>query len=155
MAVIILADHDRKTARRWVKKIRVVTWPYGVKGLYALRNFAILDEKNEYLVKANSYWFLLNTETGRPMRIMESDTAPLRGVQPETRDGGCGKKDPGAEGDGGDGPDGGHETPSRHEPSCKQCPVCGHCERTSSGRDGNFRRSGLNTGKRLCSGMRS
>ena len=51
------------------EKIRVVTWPYGVKGLYALRNFAILDEKNEYLVKANSYWFLLNTETGRPMRI--------------------------------------------------------------------------------------
>ena len=47
------------------EKIRVVTWPYGVKGLYALRNFAILDEKNEYLVKANSYWFLLNTETGR------------------------------------------------------------------------------------------
>ena len=65
------------------EKIRVVTWPYGVKGLYALRNFAILDEKNEYLVKANSYWFLLNTETGRPMRIMESDTAPYGEFSPK------------------------------------------------------------------------
>ena len=58
------------------ERIKVVTWPYAVKGLYALRNFAILDENGGYLVKANSYWFLMNTETGRPMRILESDTAP-------------------------------------------------------------------------------
>ena len=45
------------------ERIKVLTWPYAVKGLYALRNFAILDEKGEYLVKANSYWFLMNTET--------------------------------------------------------------------------------------------
>ena len=44
------------------ERIKVVTWPYAVKGLYALRNFAILDENGGYLVKANSYWFLMNTE---------------------------------------------------------------------------------------------
>jgi len=63
--------------------IRVVTWPHGVKGLYALRNFALLDEKGEYLVKANSYWFLMNTETGRPMRIEEADTAPYGAFAPK------------------------------------------------------------------------
>ena len=60
-----------------------VTWPYAVKGLYALRNFAILDENGGYLVKANSYWFLMNTETGRPMRILESDTAPYGEFSPK------------------------------------------------------------------------
>ena len=65
------------------ERIRVVTWPYAVKGLYALRNFAILDENGGYLVKANSYWFLMNTETGRPMRIMESDTAPYGEFSPK------------------------------------------------------------------------
>lgn len=58
------------------ERIRVQTWPYAVKGVYALRNFAILDERDEYLVKANSYWFLMDTEIGRPMRITEADTAP-------------------------------------------------------------------------------
>ena len=65
------------------ERIKVVTWPYAVKGLYALRNFAILDENGGYLVKANSYWFLMNTETGRPMRIMESDTAPYGEFSPK------------------------------------------------------------------------
>ena len=65
------------------ERIKVVTWPYAVKGLYALRNFAILDENGRYLVKANSYWFLMNTETGRPMRILESDTAPYGEFSPK------------------------------------------------------------------------
>lgn len=65
------------------ERIKVLTWPYAVKGLYAMRNFAILDEEGEYLVKANSYWFLMNTETGRPMRIMETDTAPYGAFSPK------------------------------------------------------------------------
>ena len=64
-------------------RIKVLTWPYAVKGLYALRNFAILDEKGEYLVKANSYWFLMNTETGRPMRITDADTDPYGEFNPK------------------------------------------------------------------------
>ena len=59
------------------ERIKVVTWPY------AVRNFAILDENGGYLVKANSYWFLMNTETGRPMRILESDTAPYGEFSPK------------------------------------------------------------------------
>ena len=65
------------------ERIKVLTWPYAVKGLYALRNFAILDEKGEYLVKANSYWFLMNTETGRPMRITDADTDPYGEFNPK------------------------------------------------------------------------
>lgn len=65
------------------EKIRVVTWPYGFKGIYGLRNFAIFDEKNEYLVKANSCWFLFDTETGRPMRVTEADAAPYGELLPK------------------------------------------------------------------------
>ena len=65
------------------ERIKVVTWPYAVKGLYALRNFAILDENGGYLVKANSYWFLMNTETGRPMRITDADTDPYGEFNPK------------------------------------------------------------------------
>lgn len=70
----------RPVLGEWIK---VLTWPYAVKGLYALRNFAILDEKGEYLVKANSYWFLMNTETGRPMRITDADTDPYGEFNPK------------------------------------------------------------------------
>ena len=55
------------------ERIKVLTWPYAVKGLYALRNFAILDEKGEYLVKANSIWFFYDLEAERPARIRMED----------------------------------------------------------------------------------
>lgn len=58
------------------EKISVVTWPYDFKGIYALRNFAILDRDGDYLVKANSCWFLLGLDTGKPLRIAEEDVAP-------------------------------------------------------------------------------
>ena len=73
----------RPVLGEWIK---VLTWPYAVKGLYALRNFAILDEKGEYLVKANSYWFLMNTETGRPMRILIRTANLIRRSRWRTRD---------------------------------------------------------------------
>ena len=100
------------------ERIKVLTWPYAVKGLYALRNFAILDEKGEYLVKANSYWFLMNTETGRPMRITDADTDPYGEFNPkiemETRDerSPCRRRWR-------DWTSGGHETSSGYKSPCK------------------------------------
>lgn len=88
------------------------------EGALALRNFAIIDENGGYLVKANSYWFLMNTETGRPMRILESDTAPTEN-QPENRDGRCRKKDRCAEGDGRDRSSGSYEASPGHKSPCK------------------------------------
>ena len=65
------------------EEIRVVTWPYGFKGIYGLRNFAIFDKNNEYLVKANSCWFLMDTEAGRPLRVTEADAAPYGELCPK------------------------------------------------------------------------
>ena len=46
------------------EEITVCTWPYEIKGIYGLRNFTLMDGTGEYLVKANSCWFLLDTEAG-------------------------------------------------------------------------------------------
>lgn len=64
------------------EEIRVGTWPYGFKGIYGLRNFVICDKDGNYLVKANSCWFLVNTETGRPIRPQMEDTAPYGNTEP-------------------------------------------------------------------------
>ena len=58
------------------EEIRVATWPYEFKGIYGLRNFAMYDSRGEFLVKANSCWFLTNTETGKPIRVTEEDVSP-------------------------------------------------------------------------------
>lgn len=38
-----------------------------------MRNFAILDEEGNYLVKADSCWFLTSMETGKPVRATAED----------------------------------------------------------------------------------
>lgn len=60
------------------EEIIVSTWPYEFKGIYGLRNFTIQDADGNYLVKANSTWFLFDTEAGRPMRIDEKDVEAYR-----------------------------------------------------------------------------
>ncbi len=58
------------------EEIVVGTWPYDFKGFYGYRNFTICDKAGEYLVRANSVWFLFDTEKGRPVKIEPED---LRG----------------------------------------------------------------------------
>lgn len=55
------------------EKIVIGTWPYDFKGIYAYRNFTIQDSEGEYLVRANSIWFLFDTEAGRPVRVTNID----------------------------------------------------------------------------------
>lgn len=55
------------------EKIVISTWPYDFKGFYGYRNFTICDEAGEYLVRANSVWFLFDTEKGRPVKIEPDD----------------------------------------------------------------------------------
>lgn len=55
------------------EKIVIGTYPYGFKGAYGYRNFLILDESGNYLVRANSVWFLFDLEAGRPVRVQEDD----------------------------------------------------------------------------------
>ena len=53
------------------EEITVSTWPYDFKGMYGYRNFTIRDRKGNDLVRANSVWFLFDTEAGRPVRVRE------------------------------------------------------------------------------------
>lgn len=65
------------------EEITVATWPYEFKGIYGMRNFAILDQKKNYLVKANSCWFLVDAETGKPIRVREEDVAAYGEEEPK------------------------------------------------------------------------
>ncbi|WP_077612048.1 acyl-[acyl-carrier-protein] thioesterase [Clostridium sp. Marseille-P2415] len=55
------------------EEIEISTWPYDLKGFYGYRNFTICDKAGEYLVRANSVWFLFDTEKGRPVKIRPED----------------------------------------------------------------------------------
>ncbi len=55
------------------EKIVISTWPYDFKGIYAYRNFMMQDSKGDYLVRANSIWFLFDTKAGRPARVTNVD----------------------------------------------------------------------------------
>ena len=53
------------------EKVRIVTLPYELKAFLGYRNFAMLDEKGEYIAKANSLWSLLDVVTGKPVMVNE------------------------------------------------------------------------------------
>lgn len=55
------------------ENIVIGTWPYDFKGFYGYRNFTICSEAGEYLVRANSVWFLFDTEKGRPVKVEPED----------------------------------------------------------------------------------
>ena len=65
------------------EEITICTWPYEVKGIYALRNFMILDRDGSDLVKANSCWFLLDTEAGKPVRVTREDVDAYGDEEPK------------------------------------------------------------------------
>jgi acyl-ACP thioesterase len=54
------------------EKVRIVTLPYELKAFLGYRNFAMLDEKGEYIAKANSLWSLLDVATGKPVIVNEA-----------------------------------------------------------------------------------
>lgn len=64
------------------EEITIGTWPYDFKGIYGLRNFAIFDKEGNYLVKADSCWFLTDMDTGKPVRPTAEDIAPYPTVEP-------------------------------------------------------------------------
>ena len=64
------------------EEITICTWPYNFKGIYGLRNFGIKDKDGNFLVKADSCWFLTSMETGRPVKPTAEDIAPYPTVEP-------------------------------------------------------------------------
>ncbi|MCX6582778.1 MAG: thioesterase [Candidatus Aminicenantes bacterium] len=53
---------------RWGDKIRVRTWPSGVEGLLAYREFKVLDAQGNPIAAASSAWLMLDSEKHRPQR---------------------------------------------------------------------------------------
>jgi acyl-ACP thioesterase len=47
--------------------ITVQTWPRGVEGLLAMREFLVLDRTGARLGGASSQWFVVDTETRKPV----------------------------------------------------------------------------------------
>lgn len=50
------------------EQLTIDTWPYEMKGFYGLRNFKIVDASKEMILKADSIWVFLDTQSGRPIR---------------------------------------------------------------------------------------
>lgn len=51
--------------------VTIGTSPHKFKGFIGYRNFLMTDAKGERLACANTIWSLIDTETGKPMRITE------------------------------------------------------------------------------------
>jgi acyl-ACP thioesterase len=56
----------------WGERIQLVTWPRGINGLFALRDFEVCRENGTRLVAGTSSWLILDTHHHRPQRIVKS-----------------------------------------------------------------------------------
>lgn len=58
-------------------QITIGTWPYDFKGLYGYRNFVLYNDNKDHTISAyaNSIWFLMDTNTMKPMKVTDDDIA--------------------------------------------------------------------------------
>lgn len=61
--------------------VRVQTWPYDFKGLYGYRNFRLLGEDGRVYACADTTWALIDTGSGRPLRVSK-ELAEVYGLDP-------------------------------------------------------------------------
>lgn len=54
-------------------EVVVTTVPYEFTPMFGMRNFSLSAVDGTAYVRANSYWVLLDTEKGKPLRITEED----------------------------------------------------------------------------------
>ena len=57
------------------ERIKIGTWATSSKGIYGYRDFVIMDQDGNYLVRAESIWFFCDTEKMVPVRVMPKDVA--------------------------------------------------------------------------------
>jgi len=55
----------------WNETIKLETWPSGAEGLFALRDFRVLDSEGEQIGMASTAWLILNIDTHRLIRPKE------------------------------------------------------------------------------------
>lgn len=52
----------------WNETVKLRTWPLGIDGIFAIRNYQILDSKNLVIAEASSSWIILDGDSRRPVR---------------------------------------------------------------------------------------
>jgi acyl-ACP thioesterase len=57
----------------WTENLTLVTYPRGIEGLFALRDYEIFDSKGERIIAGSSSWLILNAQTRRPARLNDLD----------------------------------------------------------------------------------
>lgn len=58
---------------QWTDEVKLITWPKGIDGMFALRDYLMLSDKGEKMIAAASSWLILDTEKHRPQRIDSPD----------------------------------------------------------------------------------
>lgn len=57
----------------WTENITLITYPRGVDGLFALRDYEMYDSKGERIISASSSWIVLSAENRRPVKLVGRD----------------------------------------------------------------------------------
>lgn len=67
----VLSRIDLQVLRlpRWTDTVRLYTWPRGIDGVFALRDFELQTPGGDVLAQATSSWLVLSAQSHRPMRI--------------------------------------------------------------------------------------
>ncbi len=55
------------------ERLTVQTWPYEFKSAFGYRNYRMLDEKGEVIVKAQAIWLHTDVAAMRPVRTLEEE----------------------------------------------------------------------------------
>ncbi len=53
----------------WRDEIKIYTWPVGVKGLFAVRDFVVVNHKDDILAFSTSSWLIVDINRRRPVRV--------------------------------------------------------------------------------------
>ena len=71
--VIARMQLEVKRYPQWGESVVVNTWPRGVEGLFALRDYEIQDKEGKLIAAATSRWIIIDTNTRRPlpMKILQ------------------------------------------------------------------------------------
>lgn len=66
----VLIDQKAKVFTRpcWAARLKIKTWSRGAKGVYFLRDFEVLDEKENLVCIASSRWVMVDCDHGKILR---------------------------------------------------------------------------------------
>jgi medium-chain acyl-[acyl-carrier-protein] hydrolase len=57
----------------WTEQLALITYPRGVDGPFALRDYEVFDSKGERIIAGVSSWLIVNAKTHRPVRPTDLD----------------------------------------------------------------------------------